>query len=203
MASASVSTRATTRPPLETIVAVAAVLAQGLWFLEIHTAFGLPAHPLIIHLPVIFVPVLGLATLAIAVSGRLFDRFLLPVAAFSVVTMAATILAAGAGEAFREDREAAMPPGAGAAEMSTLNDHADAGSTLRLAMVVLTLVLVSGLFTKSNAVRIALRVLAVVLALTAVFFVIRTGHLGAKLAWGPEQGGPPAGFQGGPSGSGG
>ena len=40
-----------------------------------------------------------------------------------------------------------------------------------------------------------------ILALTSVFFVIRTGHLGAKLAWGREgQGGPPAGFQGGPPG---
>ena len=48
-----------------------------------------------------------------------------------------------------------------------------------------------------------LRVLTVLLAATAVFFVIRTGHLGAKLAWGREgEGGPPAGFQGGPAGRG-
>ena len=42
-----------------------------------------------------------------------------------------------------------------------------------------------------------LRVLTVLLAATAVFFVIRTGHLGAKLAWGREgEGGPPAGLPG-------
>lgn len=195
MATASVSTRATSRPPWETIVAVAAVLAQALWFLEIHRAFGLPAHPLLIHMPVIFVPVLGLAVLVIAANRKLFDRFLLPVAAFSVLTMAATILAAGAGEAFREDREAEMPAGGAGVVNTTLNDHADAGSALRLAMVLLTLVLVVALFTKGlpNAVRIVLRVLAVVLALTAVFFVIRTGHLGAKLAWGREEAArPPA-----------
>ena len=33
------------------------------------------------------------------------------------------------------------------------------------------------------------------LAAGAIFFVVRTGHLGAKLAWGHEEGGggPPAG----------
>ena len=36
----------------------------------------------------------------------------------------------------------------------------------------------------AGAGTIVLRVLAVLLALTAVFLVIRTGHLGAKLAWG-------------------
>jgi hypothetical protein len=70
MASAAVSARATSRPPWETIVAVAAVLSLGLWFVEIHTAFGLPAHPLIIHVPVVFAPLLGLATLALAFNAR-------------------------------------------------------------------------------------------------------------------------------------
>jgi hypothetical protein len=179
MATDSVSTRVTSRPPWETIVAVAAVLAQALWWVEIHTAFGLPAHPLLLHVPVVFVPILGLATLAIAANNRLFERYLLPVAAFSVVTMAATILAAGAGEAFREERERSIPPGM----RSTLENHADAGDTLRLTMVLLTLVLVTGLFTKRPAAQIALRVLAVLFALVAIFFVIRTGHLGSELVW--------------------
>ena len=38
-----------------------------------------------------------------------------------------------------------------------------------------------------NVLQIVLRVPAVLLALTAIFFVVRTGHLGAKLAWGPEE----------------
>jgi Mn2+/Fe2+ NRAMP family transporter len=181
MASASVSTRATSSPPWETIVAVAALLAQGLWWVEVHTAFGLPAHPLLLHVPVVFVPILGLAVLAIAASNRLFERFLLPVAAFSVVTMAATILAAGAGEAFREDQERTMPPDR--AMESTLQNHADAGDTLRLTMVVLTLALVAALFTKRNAAQIVHRVLIVLLAATAIFFVIRAGHLGSELVW--------------------
>jgi hypothetical protein len=179
MASASVSTRATSRPPWETIVAVAALLAQALWWVEIHTAFGLPAHPLLLHVPVVFVPILGLVTLVIAGNTRLFERYLLPVAVFSVVTMAATILAAGAGEAFREDREKTIPE----RMQSTLENHADAGDTLRLTMVLLTLVLVVALVTRRRPAQIALRVLAALLALVAIFFVIRAGHLGAELAW--------------------
>ena len=83
----------------------------------------------------------------------------------------------------------------------------DAGHALRLTMILLTLTLVVSLFAKRwpAGVRVGLRVLTVLLAATAVFFVIRTGHLGAKLAWGREgQDGPPAAsFQGGPPGPGG
>jgi len=199
MAPASVTAPASRRP-LEPIVAVAAVLALVLWPVEIHTAFGLPAHPLIIHMPVIFIPILGLAAIALAFSPKLADRFLLPVAAFSVVTMAATFLAVGAGEAFQEDRAKNMP-GGGAVLNPTLADHEDAGKALRLTMILLTFALVAWLFSRRwpPVVTIVLRVLTVLLAATAIFFVIRTGHLGAKLAWGREEGGgPPAGFQGGP-----
>jgi hypothetical protein len=173
---APVSARATSRPPWETIVAVAALVSQALWWVEIHTAFGLPAHPLLLHVPVVFVPILGLATVAIAANAGLFGRFLLPTAAFSVVTMAATILAAGSGEAFREDRKREIPE----SMQRTLDDHADAGDTLRLTMVFLTLALVAALFTGR---RTALRVVAALLALVAIFFVIRTGHLGSELVW--------------------
>jgi hypothetical protein len=44
-------------------------------------------------------------------------------------------------------------------------------------------VLATGLFTKRAAAQIALRVLAVLFALVAIFFVIRTGHLGSELVW--------------------
>ncbi|MDA0166463.1 hypothetical protein OM076_39730 [Solirubrobacter ginsenosidimutans] len=186
MASASVPGSSTQRPPWEAIVAVAAVVSLALWPVEIREAFGLPAHPLIIHVPVVFVPILGLAVLALAFNARWFDRFGVLVAAFSVVTLAATLLAVGAGEAFRKERLRDFPE---LVNDPTLHDHADAGITVRLAMVILTALVVGMLFAKRapTAVRIALRVLAVLFALTAIVFVIRTGHLGAKLAWGDDQ----------------
>jgi hypothetical protein len=185
MASASASARATRRPPWEAIVAVAALLSLALWPVEIDRAFGLPAHPLIIHVPVIFIPILGLAVLAVAVDFRWFERYGVLIAAFSVVSLAATLLAVGAGEAFREAREARDP---GLIGDPTMHDHADAGITVRLAMVLLTAVLVGLLVGRRlpKAMTIVLRVLAVLLALTAIVMVIRTGHLGAKLAWGQD-----------------
>src|SRR6476646_9438917 len=131
----AVPQRATRRTPYETIVAVCGLRALPLWFVEIHSAFGLPAHPLIIHVPVVFVPILGLAVLAVALHSGWFDRFGLLVAAFSVVTLAATLLAVGAGEAFRKERLREFPDLVGD---PTLHDHADAGITVRLAMVILT-----------------------------------------------------------------
>jgi hypothetical protein len=63
MASRSVpaapAVRAGSRPPYETIVAVLAVLALPLWFVEIHRALRLRAHPLLLHAPVISCPSWG------------------------------------------------------------------------------------------------------------------------------------------------
>jgi uncharacterized membrane protein len=176
------------------------VVSLALWPLRIDRAFGLPAHPLIIHVPVVFIPILGLAVLAVAFNFRWFERYGVLIAAFSVVSLASTLLAVGAGQAFRDSLEAERPPGM--REDPTLHDHADAGITVRLAMVILTAILVGLLFSRRlpNAARMALRVLAVLFALTAIVMVIRTGHLGSKLAWGREEGAPPTNFQPGPNG---
>jgi hypothetical protein len=185
MASASVPARTTRRPPWETIVAVAAVLSLALWPVQIEEAFGLPAHPLIIHVPVVFIPILGLAVLAGMFNFRWFERYGVLIAAFGVISLAATLLAVGAGEAFREELEAREP---GLIDDPTMHDHADAGITVRLAMVILTATLV-GLLSAHRlpkAARIVLRVLAALFALTALVMVIRTGHLGATLAWDDE-----------------
>ena len=62
-------------PAGEPIVAVAAVVSLALWPIEIHRAFGLPAHPLLIHVPVVFIPILGLAVMAVAFTFRWFERY--------------------------------------------------------------------------------------------------------------------------------
>ena len=159
----------------ETIVAVAALLSLAFWPVQIGRAFGLPAHPLLIHVPVVFVPILGVATLAVALHRGWFERAGVATAAFAAVTNAATLLAAGAGTAFRAEREDEIT------DKAKLHDHADAGLTLKLTMVLLTATLVGLLFATRG--RIVLKVLVVLLALTAIVFVIRTGHLGSQLAW--------------------
>jgi hypothetical protein len=213
MATQSASARAArsaSEPPWERIVAAAALVSLVLWPVEIHRAFGLPAHPLIIHVPVIFVPILGLAALAAAARPAILARHGVLLGGFAAVSLAATLLAVGAGEAFRDDRAAQGGP-----ISDLLREHAEAGENLRLVMIGFTLVIVLamlahrlpgsavGRLLATGPLALILRGLIAVFAVAAIFFVIRTGHLGAKLAWGQPQGGPPPGFQGRPPGSGG
>jgi uncharacterized membrane protein len=166
-------------------IAAAAVLSLALWPVQIHRAFGLPAHPLFIHVPVVFIPILGLAVIATAFWPQRLERHTPFLAAFAVVANAATLLAVGAGEAFREDRRVLPSP--------TLDQHAEAGDFLRWLMIILTALLVAAMFTRARRILLAV---AAITATAAVFWVIRTGHLGAKLAWGERgPGGPPPGFQ--------
>jgi hypothetical protein len=175
MSSATAEARSSARP----IIAVAAVLALVFWFIEIDRAFDLPAHPLLIHVPLVFIPLLGLAAIAVAVT----DRHATAVTVFAVVTLSSTLLAAGAGEAFLERLTSEDPA---LADSATMQDHADAGDLLRFAVFALTFALVGLLFAKPPALRIVLRVLVVLIALVAIFYTFRTGHLGAQLAWGPN-----------------
>jgi uncharacterized membrane protein len=153
-------------------IAIAAVVSLALWPLQIDTLFGLPAHPLILHVPVVFVPLLGLVAIAAAVSARV-DRYRIQVAAFSVITLIATLLTAGAGEAFLEEREDEIE------DKAMLANHEDAGDALRFTMVLLTFALVVAMFRR----HVVLRGVIGLLAATAIFFVIRAGHLGASLVW--------------------
>jgi hypothetical protein len=185
---------------------VLGVLCLALIPVEIHRAFGLPAHPLLLHVPVILVPILGLVLLVAAARPALFRRYALAIGGLTVVTLASTILTVGAGKAFRADR-------ANFNEGHRLSEHAQSGETLRLVMVLLAAVVLVGVLLSqaregsrlgflsgvaaSPSVWIALRALFAVGAVAAIFFVIRTGHLGAQLTWQRDGGGrPPPGFNG-------
>ena len=66
-------------------------------------------------------------------------------------------------------------------DKATLASHADSGDALRYAMMFLTAALIGALFPKR--IHIVLRVLIAILAIHALFWVIRTGHLGSELVW--------------------
>jgi hypothetical protein len=160
--------------------------------LEIDRIFGLPAHPLFLHVPVVFDPILAVVSIYFALRAGPRRRHGLPWAAFAVVALASTVLTAGAGEAFMDGRPHIS---------DVLRDHKEAAETLRLLMFGLTasiLVLValdwSALRRRVPAAATAsLAVLVVVLSLGAGFFTVRAGHLGAKAAWGHEEGPPEGG----------
>lgn len=76
--------------------------------IEIRSLFGLPAHPLLLHAPVVLIPLLGIAAIALVIRRDWLARYGVALAIGAIVTLGATNLAVGAGEAFREARDNAM-----------------------------------------------------------------------------------------------
>lgn len=179
-----------------------ALLAVG-----IDQAFGLPAHPLFVHIPVVLVPLLVIATIAVLARPAWRHRFALAWGALAIVALAGTVLAAGAGDKLFDDRRFIS---------HTLAEHKDAGETLRLVMFVFVAAILltivrdwrerRGRPIGGSAVGIGLSVVVLVLTVASGFFVVRAGHLGSKATWGPEsreageRGAPPPSGAGGESG---
>ena len=90
-----------------------------------------------------------------------------------MLTLIAVFLTAGAGEALRTEREDDIQ------DKATLASHADSGDALRYAMIFLTAALIGALFASRHRPP---RLIAI-LAIHALFWVIRTGHLGSELVW--------------------
>ena len=158
--------------------ALARVLA-----IEIERAFGLPAHPLLIHVPLVFIPILGLAALAALSSpaGRA-----LRAAGRGVRGRDAGRHAAGGG------RRRGLPggPRPQPADATTRRCRTTRTRAHRCGCTICAHVRAGRPAVRQAAARCADRPAgaAVLLALTAIFYVIRTGHLGAKLAWGARRG---------------
>ena len=160
------------------------VVCIALLGVEIDNAFGLPAHPLLLHVPVILIPLLVLATIAVIARPAWRQRFGLAWGTLAVAALAGTVLAASAGDAFIEERP--FVP-------DVLREHQEAGSTLRILMFVfVALVLITivrdwrareGAPIGSAAIGTGLSVVVLLLAAASGFFVVRTGHLGSKATW--------------------
>lgn len=145
-------------------------------------AFGLPAHPLLLHVPVIFDPILAVACLVLAARPALRTRVDLAWPGFALVCLFATVLIAGAGQAFIDKRPFVE---------HVLQEHRDAGETLRLITFGLAAVIVSlaaidwarafdrgPRVLRRRPVALVVSVLMALLAISCGFMTVRTGHLG-------------------------
>lgn len=137
--------------------------------------FGLPAHPLIIHLPLVLGPLVGLLTVLLIVpSWR--ERLLKPTAALAVIFALSAIVAVKSGQNFA----ATLQVG------EFIGEHADAAKTLRLLSVILAAALVVAAFTipkLGKGLGTAAVALIAALGLATVGFTVKTGHEGAKAVW--------------------
>ncbi|PWR04764.1 hypothetical protein DKT68_30350 [Micromonospora acroterricola] len=157
---------------------------------------GIPAHPLVLHAAVVFVPLLALLAVAYALVApvRPHTRWVLGLLALGAPL--AALLAKLSGDAFFERMRAAnrVTP----EFVPTIEAHQQFGdftlwATIGLAVVALALVWfvppraaeasATGGDGTSRALTLSLQVLSLVAAGIAVYYVVRTGDSGAKAVW--------------------
>ena len=143
----------------------------------------------------VLIPICVLAALACAARPALLDRYGILICAVAIIAMSATFLAMEAGGALSD---ALHLHGHAAALIS---QHSAAAKVLAITFTALTAVLIlnfaawrigggapTGLAVcdavlGSPGVRSLLRVLLLVLAVVAAYYVFRVGDLGAKAVW--------------------
>jgi len=189
---------ASVRPEL--LLLVAAVLCLALIPVHILEAYGgLPAHPLLLHVPVILIPVVTIWSLLLVARPAWVERQGIVAGTVAVVALAGTVLTVGAGEALRN----ALHLGAAGAvgPSSLIARHAHAADILRVLMFAFVIVFLLYVLARrvlagrplgrrgpdrilSAPLTSGLLATAVVLlALACGYFVFHTGDLGAKAVW--------------------
>jgi hypothetical protein len=170
------------------------------------TVLGLPAHPLLLHATVVFVPLLALGAIAYAVVPHLRRRIRWEVALLALIGAGSVVVTRLSGDAFkaRSIRKGQVSPQG----LAQINQHRTLGITTMwyvIALAAVTLVLLYLLApagarlaaggtaaggTAATARPAVPRILGIVVAVAAVglaivslYYVYRTGDLGAHMVW--------------------
>lgn len=169
---------------------------------------GLPAHPLIVHAAVVFLPLLALGAVAYAVVPRLRRHFRWTVAILAVLAPLATFAAVQSGERFEENKNFQA-----AQIQAKITSHSEFGRTTMWLAIGLGIVTLIVTFLVKPAVRasavgsaaaarteaadgagvraagtpvvlqVVLGVVTVGLAAATLYYVFRTGDSGAHIVW--------------------
>ena len=163
--------------------------------MDISTIQGIPAHPLLIHIPVIGIPVCALMILLYVIRPAWREGLRVPTALVVAFTAIATVFAAGSGEKL----ESMMSPEARAS--SLVHAHTELGDQTKAIVIVFGIVTIlylaidwyrihraanggSRISSSTLATGLtALGILAIVLGGVSTVWDVRTGHAGAKATW--------------------
>lgn len=169
--------------------------------MELEKLFGLPAHPLLVHVPVVLLPLAGIIAIVFAFRPAWLDRYGWHLVVLSGVGAFGGILAAGSGEGLEGIQRRAGETISAAAE-----DHFELGETARnvgllFFLIVLAVVFVrwfarrkgesaTGVWSKvgSKGAAIVMAVALVLSAAASTYAISKAGHQGAKLVWDEEGG---------------
>ena len=162
--------------------------------MELETIFGLPAHPLLVHIPVALIPLCAIGAIAMVISSTWRQRVGWVVVVIAGVAVVASQLAVGSGETLEE---------AMGEESQFLERHAELGETfvwfaLVFFLAILALMIWDAMRRRKAAGeeddhepkrvsgRVASLILSIVVVITAVvasYRVYEVGHSGAKAVW--------------------
>jgi uncharacterized membrane protein len=152
--------------------------------MELKTLFGLPAHPLLVHIPIVLIPLA-----AIGVLGLWWEpwrrRFGLATAVILGVAGIFTQLAIGSGQALEESTEKGE---------ALVKAHTRIAEDIRPWLLLFFIALVAFLFLERRARAggpvdmkqpwlLGTLVVAIAFAGMSVYWVQRIGHSGAKAVW--------------------
>ncbi|MFW2340003.1 MAG: DUF2231 domain-containing protein [Acidimicrobiia bacterium] len=142
------------------------------------TIAGIPSHPLFVHAPVVLIPLVGLAVIALAFRPGWRTALGWWPAVAAGVSLIATFLAVGSGNAFDERLDGLV---------DTERHESLALTTLALVAVFFGATVAQRLLRNSDGwlrlVELAVTLLVVVSAGMAVWWTFLTGEEGARITW--------------------
>jgi uncharacterized membrane protein len=155
--------------------------------MTIDKLFGLPAHPLLVHIPVVFVPLAALGAVTLVTVPRWRRWLEWPVAVAAVIGAVGSQLAAGSGERLLKRIDTSR----------AIEKHAALGRDTRLLVAIFAVAVVafvvvrrrrrgaggSGARRRGAVLSYMLSALVVVSGVVAAIWMVRTGHQGALVTW--------------------
>ena len=146
---------------------------------------SLPLHPLVVHVPVLLLPVSAVCTVILAVKPSLINKWAAALTVLVAVGFGGAFLATQTGE----ELEDSLREG-GEKISETLHDHAELGEQARTLAFGLLVIVAAMWFLgrkdyawKRSWMMPVLRVLGVVVAIAVGYVTYRTGHTGATSVW--------------------
>ncbi len=142
--------------------------------------FGTPAHPLLVHIPIVLLPLLAVAAIVMATKPELRRRFGLWLLVATLVTAAVTFWATQAGEQLQD----ALQPALG----SKGDRHAELGDQTALLATIFfvgagLMYIAERWFKRLTHSATALAWVVALIGVVTAVWVIRTGHEGARITW--------------------
>jgi xanthine/uracil permease len=148
--------------------------------MEISKLFGLPAHPLLVHIPIVLIPLAALGTLALAVVPRWRRGFGPLIVGLAAVALIGVQLALGSGEALEHH----------VGKSAILHRHTELADSLRPLMLLFLVLLAAFVLIDRKRPKWATNSVLVVMAVASVLSggvttarLAQIGHNGARATW--------------------